>query len=309
MIKLNIQRFGHTNSTPNYELPQFVGSDKPQWLTDINQGFLAIDTAIHNAYALASLTNTNVGDISDLTTTVKTDVVSAVNEINGGLGNLGSTVASHTTAIGNNTTAIGNLADLDTVDKTNLVGAINEVDLLATNNATNIGNLNSLDTTNKNNLVGAINEVKGIADDITKFNLTVFKTYDVGSSSDFVCDNANFTPSGKIYIATNSDGSIFKMYGTMGYTNNSANVQVVHFTFKNTGVNPTSAFNVDTAGFKCVITGGDKGNSYGCNLEVASNGEITISESMIGNESRRQFLFPCLYFAKNFGDTPTPPTP
>lgn len=40
---------GHTNSTTNYSLPQFVSSDKPAWLTDINGAFSDIDTAIDAA--------------------------------------------------------------------------------------------------------------------------------------------------------------------------------------------------------------------------------------------------------------------
>lgn len=40
---------GHTNSTTNYSLPQFITTDKPAWLTDINGAFSSIDTAIHNA--------------------------------------------------------------------------------------------------------------------------------------------------------------------------------------------------------------------------------------------------------------------
>lgn len=36
---------GHTNSTPNLHLPQFIGSDKPTWLSDVNDAMLAIDTA------------------------------------------------------------------------------------------------------------------------------------------------------------------------------------------------------------------------------------------------------------------------
>lgn len=39
----------HTNSTPNYNLPQFVTTDKPAWLTDINNAFSAIDTGIDAA--------------------------------------------------------------------------------------------------------------------------------------------------------------------------------------------------------------------------------------------------------------------
>lgn len=39
----------HTNSTTNYFLPQFITTDKPAWLTDINNAFLAIDTGMDAA--------------------------------------------------------------------------------------------------------------------------------------------------------------------------------------------------------------------------------------------------------------------
>lgn len=39
----------YTNKTPNYDLPQWLGNDKPAWLTDMNGAFSAIDTAIKGA--------------------------------------------------------------------------------------------------------------------------------------------------------------------------------------------------------------------------------------------------------------------
>lgn len=36
----------HTNSTTNYNLPQFISTDKPAWLSDINGAFYDIDEAI-----------------------------------------------------------------------------------------------------------------------------------------------------------------------------------------------------------------------------------------------------------------------
>lgn len=39
----------HTNSTTNYSLPQFITTDKPAWLTDVNNAYAAIDTGMHNA--------------------------------------------------------------------------------------------------------------------------------------------------------------------------------------------------------------------------------------------------------------------
>lgn len=44
----------HTNSTPNYNLPQFLPTDKPAWLVDVNPAYASIDTAIKNASDAAS---------------------------------------------------------------------------------------------------------------------------------------------------------------------------------------------------------------------------------------------------------------
>ena len=55
---------GHTNITPNYSLPQFIDSDKPAWLDDVNQAYSAIDTALKaNADAITQ----TAGDIPDVT--------------------------------------------------------------------------------------------------------------------------------------------------------------------------------------------------------------------------------------------------
>lgn len=49
----------HTNSTTNYSLPQFIPTDKPAWLVDINGAMSSIDTAIKNAKDTADTADTN----------------------------------------------------------------------------------------------------------------------------------------------------------------------------------------------------------------------------------------------------------
>lgn len=44
----------HTNSTPNYQLPQFLATDKPAWMTDVNPAYVAIDTGMKNAQDTAN---------------------------------------------------------------------------------------------------------------------------------------------------------------------------------------------------------------------------------------------------------------
>lgn len=76
-----------TNKTTNYNLSQFVGADKPAWLADYNQDMSKIDAGMHtNAAAIETAngnitTNTNaIGTLPNLNTTIKTDLVSSINE-------------------------------------------------------------------------------------------------------------------------------------------------------------------------------------------------------------------------------------
>lgn len=136
-----------TNATTNYNLPLFIGTDKPAWLVDWNSAMSAIDAAIKG---------------------VDTDVQGAVVDISG----LSSTVASHTASIStisgqitvittNLNTATGNINTINsligngtptTTDQT-LIGAINELHA-------NQGDLADL-TTPAVSLVAAINAISG----------------------------------------------------------------------------------------------------------------------------------------------------
>lgn len=77
-----------TNKTTNYELSQFLGTDKPAWLSDYNTDMSKIDAqmklnadAATAASGSATSANTAIGTLASLTTTAKTDLVSAVNEV------------------------------------------------------------------------------------------------------------------------------------------------------------------------------------------------------------------------------------
>lgn len=77
-----------TNKTTNYELSQFVSTDKPAWLTDYNQDMSKIDAGIHSAQSTATgadgkadANTTNIGDLTYLSTTAKNTIVAAINEV------------------------------------------------------------------------------------------------------------------------------------------------------------------------------------------------------------------------------------
>ena len=95
---------------------------------------------------LAQIINVEmIGSLSNLNTTDKSNVVSAINEVNGNVTNTDD--------------KIGTLTNLNTTDKSNVVSAINEVNGNVTNTDDKIGTLANLNTTNKSNVVSAINEV------------------------------------------------------------------------------------------------------------------------------------------------------
>ena len=78
-----------TNKTTNYELSQFIGTDKPAWLADYNSDMNKIDGGIHTAQTTATSADgkadantTAIGTLSSLETTDKSSVVSAINEVN-----------------------------------------------------------------------------------------------------------------------------------------------------------------------------------------------------------------------------------
>lgn len=66
----------YTNQTQHYGLPQYVGTDVPAWLTDINGAFAAIDNGINAAKVQADSAATAAGqaanDITSLQSTVGT---------------------------------------------------------------------------------------------------------------------------------------------------------------------------------------------------------------------------------------------
>lgn len=138
-----------TNKTTNYELSQFIGSDKPAWLVDYNGDMSKIDAQMKvNADAASSAASQASSAASAASSAA--DAASALNtQINGASG----LAADVVTAQGNINTInslIGS-GEPTTTNKT-LIGAINELDAKD-------GALSDLTTTVKTSLVAAINEV------------------------------------------------------------------------------------------------------------------------------------------------------
>ena len=166
----------HTNSTANLSLPQFIGTDKPTWLSDVNGAFAAIDSYAGSNDAALAITDgkadTAIADASNAVTTAGNAATTA--------GNAAATATAANTVAGNALTVanginskVGVLTDLTTTDKSTVVNAINEVN---GKDAGDIAYDNTGSGLTATNVQAAIDEVAqgggGSSTPIAKFTVT-----------------------------------------------------------------------------------------------------------------------------------------
>ena len=110
-----------TNKTTHYELPQWIGTDKPTFLGDMNQAYEDIDTGIYNAATAASNAASAASSAQSAAATAQSAAESAASTAS----------AANTLATTANTNAVSALnaigsATLETVAQT-INAAVNEV--------------------------------------------------------------------------------------------------------------------------------------------------------------------------------------
>lgn len=242
-----------TNKTTHYELSQYVGTDKPTYLTDYNGDMLAIDTGIYNAQTKAD------------------SAYSAAGVADGKAGDAQTTANTAVTSASTANTNIGTMANLNTTEKTNLVGAINEVNTLAGTAESNV----------------------------EKLNLTSFTTYTENSTGVTISTGA--LTGMNITVASNSDGSLGKIYGTIYTTIPTSGPQTV--TIPGTALRPTSSISINNLGLSW-FSQGQQVIAEG--VSINTNGDITFNLYVAAGGTSRHEFSPCLLFMKDFGDAPNP---
>lgn len=127
-LNLDIQRFSSTNKTTNYDLPQFVGTDKPTWLGDFNEAMSAIDAGMHEnatdissmesdvatASAAASQASQDVSTLTSTVNTLSTNVSTATTTANNAQATATSALNTANTANSTANTANGKADDNST---------------------------------------------------------------------------------------------------------------------------------------------------------------------------------------------------
>ena len=241
-----------TNKTTNYDLSQFIGSDKPAWLGDYNSDMSKIDTGIHTAQTTATGANG------------KADA---------------------------NTTAIGTLENLTTDAKTSLVSAINEVDSNADTAQNTANSASNAAATNASAITALTNYL----------NLSNFTTPTV------TVTNASIDSSStSISCASNSTGSMGKIYGRVSFTSN-ASTSTVTF---NTPLRPDTAITINGTVFgqwSDTGSGSDWSGLIPTSMSIGTDGVATLQVTgSVSGRKRRLHFIACVIFAKSFGDVPIP---
>lgn len=242
-----------TNKTTNYELSQFLGTDKPAWLSDYNQDMSKIDAqmklnadGVTSASGSATTANTNIGTLASLTTESKTNLVSAINEVD---------------------------SNADTAQTT-----ANQAVNASETNATNITALTSY------------------------LNLNNFTTPTVTISGGTIINDQT-----EISCASNSDGSLGKIYGRITVNSSSSSVDLSF----DTPFRPSSSITINGIAFQQWSDDPNNSSSYSrCipkSLTIGTNGVATVSTTGSASGRRHQItIIACLLFMKSFGDVIQP---
>lgn len=267
-----------TNQTSNYELPLFIGTDKPSWLGDFNGAMNKIDTSIKG----------NKDEIDSL----KTRMTATETVANTASSNASTALTNANTAQSTANTALSNAETADT----KAVGAQSTANTALSNASTAQTTADSANSTAQSALaLGNSN-----ASDIAKFNLTIFETpTNVTSSVGSISTNT-------LQVAKNSDGSLGKIYGNIYITGGTTQSSTpVNISF-NTSLRPTSEFTIANAGYMRIMDTTGKIGISPVSLTISTSGTVTVTQFSWFNDTSQMayFLLPCLYWFKDFGDTP-----
>ena len=84
----------HTNSTTNFGLPQFITTDKPAWLTDVNVAYAAIDTAMKNNQTAAASAQSDATQALSDASSAATTATEASTKSTGALSSIADTFSN-----------------------------------------------------------------------------------------------------------------------------------------------------------------------------------------------------------------------
>ena len=246
-----------TNKTTNYELSQYIGTDKPTYLSDYNGDMYKIDAQMKvNADNVA----TAISSASTATSTANT-ANSTANSALSTAQSASSTATSASTTAGNAQTTANSALSTATTAQSTANSALTK--------ATNLEN---------------------------SLTFTHFDDLSLSATGGTISSQS-------VKVASNEDGTIAKIYGRCKLSSTGA------VTLSATSrLRPTTNITISCLGFLFAMTsdGSVSRVASPADVTIATNGNITIGSQYGWGDVKDFYLFPCVLFLKDFGDTPSP---
>lgn len=269
-----------TNQTTNYDLPLFIGTDKPSWLGDFNGAMNAIDTAIKG----------RADDISALQTRMTATETVA---------NTASSTASTALTNANNAQTSANAAQ-STAD--NAATAASGAQSTANTAVSNAATAQSTANTASSTATSALTTANLANTEINKLNFTEFDVYD---NTDMTSQYGSVENTSILTVATNSEGSIGKVYGNIFVSNVGGTDGAFTITIPTTKLRPSSNINITGCSLRSQFTADGLNDVVVNSYSVATNGTITINMYRTTSMTyTNAIMLGCIIFLKDFGDQP-----
>lgn len=272
MMKLNIQMFASTNKTTNYELPQFVGTDKPTWLGDFNTAMSTIDSGM-------ATNKTNIESMNTRLTSAEATASQASQDV--------TALSGSVNTLSNNLNSVTTTANNAQQTATSALNIANTANGKADTNATNITNLTTRVTNAEAN--------------IEDFNLSTFENI---PQSAVTLTNGGTIGSVNLNVAKNSNGSLAKIYGNISLSS-VGSPGTVSF---QTSLRPEENITINGGCIRTVRSGSTVHAVDDVSMTLNTNGVVSVQKTwatQTSNENKFIFINSLLYI-KQFGDIVIP---
>ena len=272
----------YTNKTTNYELPQYIGTDKPTYLSDFNGAMNTIDAQMKINADNASSASSSASSASQVANNALNVANGADTKADTALTNAGT---AQTTADTAQSVATSALSTANTANS--------KADTAQTTADTASANASS-----------ALSKADAIAN---KLNLTTFETIEYTSMTK--TGGGNLT-GGTIYTAVNGDGSIGKIYGQIDVKTNgsSGNVTIPTQLRPKDASGQATDLTINGLCIRVITEGASTKNLNNISVSIGSNGNVKVGYiSTSGTNENCRFMFmACVLFLTPFNDTPIP---
>ena len=300
-----------TNKTTNYELPQFISTDKPTWLTDVNGAFATIDSQMKSNHDLAETANTSASTAQSTAETASATASTAST-------NASTALSTAQTAESNASTALSTAQSASSDAST----ALSTANTASTNASTALSTANTASSTASSAQSDATNALTKANTLISDFNIS---TRTSAQCASFMPSATGITYNGNVVLLDSTTSQLFKFYGSLeivatdtasiGLSSIPKGDSDVQLYGIDTGLSltnaPSGSYVIEGAGIATIWA--SSSYTFLHQIAVGANGHIYLYPDTSNNNvtfyngDTTQVNFTAnLYINSNFGDTPTP---